>query len=199
VFAHRGVAPASIREFPENRENNREFRKFPARSAIADVDLRSNSMVLDANSRCIRNREIFRRNRESFRQNREFTGLAVRARFARRRAGEASVAPANAAKTLDGFVSPNLRAKGRDIAALILLEKFGFVSPTPPGRAGEIAPGVAARGMNSPRPLGCGRRAAEIRCVIDVIFMWRTVGRPCTGVPMGGHRHNGHCRTNHII
>src|ERR1700676_3101698 len=107
LFARGGVAPAAIREFPENRENNIDFCKFPAVSTIADVDLRSNSMALDASSRCIRNREFFCRNRESFRPNREFAGLAVRARFPRRRPGEASVAPADAAKTLDGFVPPN--------------------------------------------------------------------------------------------
>jgi len=52
------------REFPENRENNREFCRFAAFWAVADVNFRSNSNVLRANSMLVRNREFIRRNRE---------------------------------------------------------------------------------------------------------------------------------------
>jgi hypothetical protein len=53
----------------------------------ADVNLRSDSTALDANSRSIRNSEFTCRIRESLRPNRDFSGFAVRPRHARRRAG----------------------------------------------------------------------------------------------------------------
>src|SRR5215467_11247932 len=58
--------PASIREFPNNRENNREICELAAIRAVPNVNSRSNSNVLYANSRCVGNREFIRRNRESF-------------------------------------------------------------------------------------------------------------------------------------
>ena len=48
-----------ILEFPDNRENNREFRKFLANSAIAEVHSCSNSCALRANSLLAGNRESF--------------------------------------------------------------------------------------------------------------------------------------------
>jgi len=63
--------PGSTREFPDNRENNREFCEFAAIRAVPNVNSRSNSNVLYANSQCVRNREIFRPNREFIRRNRE--------------------------------------------------------------------------------------------------------------------------------
>jgi len=58
-------------EFPDNRENNREFCEFAAIQAIPNVNSRSNSNVLYVNSLSVRNREIFRANREFIRPNRE--------------------------------------------------------------------------------------------------------------------------------
>ena len=63
--------PGSTREFPDNRENNREFCEFAAIQAIPNVNSRSNSNVLYVNSLSVRNREIFRANREFIRPNRE--------------------------------------------------------------------------------------------------------------------------------
>jgi hypothetical protein len=40
-----------LTEFPAGRENNREFAKFPAISAISELNSRSNSSALHANSR----------------------------------------------------------------------------------------------------------------------------------------------------
>jgi hypothetical protein len=40
-----------MREFPENRENNREFAKFSAILAPSRIKSRSNSRVLPRNSR----------------------------------------------------------------------------------------------------------------------------------------------------
>ena len=60
-----------IREFPDRRENNREFCEFAAIWAVIGVSLHSNSNVLCANSLWVRNREFFRRNREFIRRNRE--------------------------------------------------------------------------------------------------------------------------------
>jgi len=53
---------------------------------------------------------------------------------------------------------------------LIRLDKIGFASPKSPERVGGIAPGRAASGANSPRPIGDGRRSDERRRVIDIIL-----------------------------
>jgi len=53
---------------------------------------------------------------------------------------------------------------------LIRLDKIGFASPKSPERVGGIAPGRAASGASSPRPIGDGRRSDERRRIIDIIL-----------------------------
>jgi hypothetical protein len=59
-------------QFPGNRENNREFAKFPVISALSGVNSSSDLNRLQAIPCCSRNREFFRPNREFLRGNREF-------------------------------------------------------------------------------------------------------------------------------
>jgi hypothetical protein len=59
-------------QFPDNRENNREFPKFPVISALSDVGSSSDFNRLQAILCCSRNREFFRLNREFLGVNREF-------------------------------------------------------------------------------------------------------------------------------
>jgi hypothetical protein len=62
----------SIREFPEIRENNREFCELEAHWAVAGEKFRSNFNTLYVNSLVVCNREFFVPNRELIRRNREF-------------------------------------------------------------------------------------------------------------------------------
>jgi hypothetical protein len=71
-----GTRPAISKrlEFPENRENNREFSKFPAISALfagSGVHLRCNSKALRTILCSARNSEFASRNREFIGRSRE--------------------------------------------------------------------------------------------------------------------------------
>jgi hypothetical protein len=79
-------------------------------------------------------------------------------------------------KTLDAPARSMAKTTGRVIAALILQEKFGFVSPESPDCIAGLAPGLRMPGTHSPRPTGCARRATEIPSVIGIILMGRAAG-----------------------
>jgi hypothetical protein len=64
--------PRLSSQFPGNRENNREFAKFPVISALSGVSSSSDFNRLQAILCCSRNREFFRLNREFLGENREF-------------------------------------------------------------------------------------------------------------------------------
>jgi hypothetical protein len=64
-------ATAFALEFPENRENNREFAIFSVVLAIIDVISRSNSSILHANSLRIGTGNVLRQNGELIGRNRE--------------------------------------------------------------------------------------------------------------------------------
>jgi hypothetical protein len=60
ISSGRRDGPTSASQFPENRENNREFAKFPVNSALVGVNSRSNFNRLRGIPCCLRKLRILK-------------------------------------------------------------------------------------------------------------------------------------------